>query len=219
VIEMPSLELSARFDEKILEEAIQSPAVAMMHLSLEIDRQLRLILAAIGKLGDYVGQSPNQALDLIAIHMNAPIPPEVRDTLNDFWNLRNRVVHGPDSKQRDAMRSVDYGLRILRIVQSIPRPSFIVLRVVPVFSDSTCGVPSHDVSGVILEHRGPNGEIEGPHVHPSRKGYNQGQSVSWEWDRTGEGWGKTWYRDPDSGEIKLAWSQSLEFIGRPLEQI
>jgi hypothetical protein len=216
---MPSLELSPGFEEKILEEAIQSPAVAMMRLSLEIDRQLRLILAVIGSLGDYVGPSPNQALDFIAIHMKAPIPSELRDTLNDFWDLRNRVVHGPGSKQSIAMRSVDYGLRILRMVQSIPRPSFIVVTVVTVFSDSACSIPRQDVGGVILEHLGPAGEKYGAHIHPSRKEYSQGQSVSWEWGRTGEGWGNTWYFDPRSAEIKSAWGESLEFVGRPLDQI
>src|SRR5580692_871446 len=112
---MPSLELSPGYEEKILEEAIQSPAVAMMRLSLEIDRQLRLILAVIGGLGDYVGQSPNQALDLIVLNIHAPVPPELRDTLNSFWDLRNRVVHNRGSKEGIAMRSVDYGLRILRM--------------------------------------------------------------------------------------------------------
>jgi hypothetical protein len=117
------------------------------------------------------------------------------------------------------MRSVDYGLRILRMLRAIPRPSFIVAAVVTVFSDLACSVPRQDVRGVILEHFGPNGEKFGQHIYPSRKDYNQGQSVSWEWDRTGQGWGKTWYLDSRSGETKSAWGESLEFVGRPLDQI
>jgi hypothetical protein len=65
---MPNLGIPLGFEEKILEEAIQSPSIAMMRLSLEIDRQLRLILAVIGRLKEYFGQSPSDALDLIARH-------------------------------------------------------------------------------------------------------------------------------------------------------
>jgi hypothetical protein len=192
----------------------------MMRLSLEIDRQLRLILAVIGRLKEYFGQSPSDALDLIAKSIAGNfIPSELRDTLNNFWDLRNVVVHGGRANDNLSMRSVDYGLRILRMLETIPRPSFIVVAIVIVFSDAACSVPRQDVSGVILEHLGPNGEQSGQHIHPSRKNYSQGQSVSWEWDLTGGGWGNTWYRDPKSGEIKSAWGESLEFIGQPLELI
>jgi hypothetical protein len=221
---MPSLGPPLGFEEKILEEAIQSPSVAMMRLSLEIDRQLRLILAVIGRLKEYYGPSPSDALDLIAKSNTGEfIPSELRDTLKNFWDLRNVVVHGGRASENLSMRSIDYGLRILRMLQAIPRPIFIVVAIVIIFSDKMCTVPRQDVSGVILESLGQNGEKLGRHIHPSRKEYIPGQSVSWEWDMTGNpresGWGETWYRDPDSGEIKSAWSASLEFIGRPLESI
>ena len=63
---MPSLEVSTGFEEKTFELVVQSPAAAMMLLWSEVDRQLRLILAAVGKLENYKGQSPGEALDLIA---------------------------------------------------------------------------------------------------------------------------------------------------------
>jgi ribosomal protein S6E (S10) len=124
---MPTSELVPGFEAKILEEAIQSPAVAMMRLSLEVDRQLRLILAVIGQLKDYTGQSPSEALDLIGKSIEgSAIPVELRDTLKSFWNLRNMVVHGGNAQQGFAMRALDYGFRILRMLQAIPRPSYVV---------------------------------------------------------------------------------------------
>src|SRR5258708_7701731 len=169
---MPSFELAIGFEQKILEEAIQSPAVAMMRLSLEIDRQLRLILAAIGRLRDYTGQSPNEALELIRGSVEGSvIPPELRDILRNFWDLRNNVVHGGRAQHGFAMRAVDYGLRILRMLQTIPRPSYIVTAVVYLFSDPMCVRRRDDVMGIILESFGLNGESHGRHVHPSRKSY------------------------------------------------
>jgi hypothetical protein len=217
---MSSPDLSTQFEQKILEEAIQSPATAMMRLSLEIDRQLRLILAAIGRLKEYSGESPTEALDIIARGIDRKnIPSALQETLRSFWDLRNEVVHGGGSRERFAMRALDYGLRILRMLQSIPRPSFIVVSVVPIFSDPACQHMRGDARGVILAHLGPNGEDYGRHIHPSRRVYVDGQSVAWEWDLSGKVWDETWYRDPESNEVKPAWGGSLEFVGRPLDEI
>jgi hypothetical protein len=192
----------------------------MMHLSLEVDRQLRLLLAVIGRLKDYSGQSPNEALDLIAKSIEGSlIPSELRDTIRSFWDLRNRVVHGGNAQQGLAMRSLDYGFRILRMLHAIPRPSYIVVAIVPVFSDSSCKLMRRDVNGVILESFDPKNNSHGLHIHATRKTYSPGQSLSWEWDTAVEGWDETWFRDPKSNEIKLAWSEASEFIGRPLETI
>jgi len=216
---MPSIELAPGYEEKILEEAVQSPAVAMMRLSLEIDRQLRLILAAIGRLRDYTGQSPTEALDLIAKSDDRAPTTELRETVKAFWDLRNSVVHGTGSQQGLAMRALDYGLRIHRMLRAIPRPTYIVSSTVFLFSDKECRILRNDVRGVLLDSFGSKGESQGRHVHPSRREYVPGKSVSWEWDLGGQGWGETWYRDPNSQEIKYAWTDSLEFIGRPLEEI
>ena len=217
---MPTPELDPGFESKILEEAIQSPAVAMMRLSLEIDRRLRLILAVIGRLNDYTGQSPTEALDLIGLSIEgSAIPAELRDTLKNFWDIRNKVVHNGSPQQGLAMRALDYGFRILRILQAIPRPSHIVRAVVYVCSDSACSIVRQDIRGVILESFGAKGESQGRHIHASRKHYVGGQSVSWEWDTRGSGWGETWYREPQSGQVQLAWSEASEFVGRPLEEI
>ena len=187
---MPEFELSSKNEEKILLDAIQSPSIAMMRLSIEIDRQLRLILAAVGRLKEYSGQLPTEALDLIA--KSAPqdsIPPSLREILNELWSIRNAIVHGSKQREGLVMRSVDYGLRILRMLQAIPRPAFVVVKTVVIFSDKGCSVLRPDVSGVILDHLGPHGQDFGKHIHPSRRSYLDGQSVSWEWNLGGEGWG------------------------------
>jgi hypothetical protein len=219
---MPTLELNSGTEEKILEEAIQSPSIAMMRLSLEIDRQLRLILAVIGRLRDYNGRSPSEALDLISLsNEGAAIPSELRETITSFWDLRNHVVHGSSSDHGYAMRAIDYGFRIIRMIQKIPRPSYIVVAsCVPLFSDRLCAVRRPDVNGVILESFGSKGENFGRHIYPTRKSYSEGQEVSWEWYVTGGGqWNETWYREPHTGSIEIAWSGSVEFAGRPLDQI
>lgn len=218
---MASYPMTLEIEGQILENAISSPAVAMMRLSLEVDRQFRLILAAIGRLRDYSGQSPSEALDLMGKSMDGSmIPSELRDTIVMFWNLRNRVVHSGVPQHGYALRAVDYGLRILKILRAIPRPTTIVRHAgIILCSDKDCATLRPDVRGVILESFGPRGEHHGSKIHPSRKDYQQGESLSWEWNIGGPSWDDTWYRDPVTTEIKYAWTASIEFVGRPLDLI
>ena len=114
--------------QSILEEAVQSPSVAMMRLSIEVDRQLRLILAATG---------PAEGLHGPVAHRSARphsqklwMSPQsflksLRGTIESFWSLRNDVVHGHVG-QHLTIRAVDYGLRILKMLHAIPRRSYIV---------------------------------------------------------------------------------------------
>lgn len=50
----------------------------------------------------------------------------------------------------------------------------------------------------------------------TRDHFKKGKRVAWEWSDH-RSWGESWYRDPDSNEIKYAWTGSLEFVGRHLE--
>jgi hypothetical protein len=210
-------ELPFGFETAILEEAVRSPSVAMMRLSIEVDRQLRLILAATGQLYKYTGQSPDEALRLIAELMT--VPEALRGTLETFWNLRNDVVHGHVS-QHLTIRAVDYGLRILKMLHSIPRRSYIVTdSTIRLFSDPEGKSIRADVHGVTIKTLGPHGGVEHIRVHPTRREYLSGQNVSWEWALRGPGWGETWYESMPFGTVTFAWSASLEFIGRPLEEI
>lgn len=47
--------------------------------------------------------------------------------------------------------------------------------------------------------------------------YEVGKEVSWQWGH--RSWNETWYRDPDSDAIKLAWTRSTEFLGRHLDEL
>ncbi|MGD0270538.1 MAG: hypothetical protein ABSB14_15840 [Candidatus Sulfotelmatobacter sp.] len=217
--------VTATFEQQILEEAAASPVVAIMRLTLEIDRELRKLLAATGNLSQYQGVLP-EAIGLLERANGIELPRELKDTLTQFWSLRNHVVHSQVSEHM-ALRALDYGLRILKMVKSIPRYSYVVVRAdIPVYANSACNPPAReDVRGVILETFSPEGKPTGRHIFPSTKTYSAGESVSWEWNRQNEkGWGPSWYQEPDPNDpstrtIKSAWGESLEFVGRNLEDI
>ncbi len=217
--------VTATFEQQILEEAAASPVVAIMRLTLEIDRELRKLLATTGNLSQYQGELPD-AIGLLEKANGIELPRELKDTLTQFWSLRNHVVHSQVSEHL-ALRALDYGLRILRMVKSIPRFSYIVVRAdIPVYANSACNPPAReDVRGVMLETFSPEGTPTGRHIFPTTKTYSPGESVSWEWNlQNSKGWGASWYQDPDPNDpsrrtIKSAWGESLEFVGRDLENI
>ncbi|MGB8581376.1 MAG: hypothetical protein WCD47_11185 [Candidatus Sulfotelmatobacter sp.] len=217
--------VTATFEQQILEEAAASPVVAIMRLTLEIDRELRKLLAATGNLSQYKGELP-EAIGLLERANEIELPRELKDTLTQFWSLRNHIVHSQVSEHL-ALRALDYGLRILKMVKSIPRYSYVVVRAdIPVYANSACNPPAReDVRGVILETFSPEGKSTGRHIFPTTKVYSPGESVSWEWNRQNEkGWSASWYQEPDPNDpsrrtIKSAWGESLEFVGRNLEDI
>jgi len=207
------------FEQQILEEAASSPVVAIMRITLEIDRELRKLLASTGNLSEYQGDLP-EAISLLEKGNALQLPRELKDTLTQFWSLRNQVVHNqvPDHL---ALRALDYGLRILRMVKSIPRHSYVVrMSGIKLYADSAATRPREDVRGVLLETLSPEGESLHKQVFPTTKTYVPGESLSWEWNLSKKrSWDETWYRDPDSMEIKPAFSASFEFIGRGLNDI
>ena len=76
-----------------------------------------------------------------------------------------------------------------------------------------------DCKGLILEAIGPGGAKKTLMIYPTTQThYQKGMYIAWEWNLT-KVWDETWYKDPDSGEIKYAWTSAAEFIGRNLEDI
>jgi hypothetical protein len=87
------------------------------------------------------------------------------------------------------------------------------------FSDSEARNRLPNVCGLIVETTSPGGATKQRRIFPTTKSnYHRGERVSWEWNSDNK-YGATWYKDPDTGEIKQAWLGSAEFIGRNLDEI
>jgi hypothetical protein len=70
-----------------------------------------------------------------------------------------------------------------------------------------------------LRTTSPGGAHTSFRIFPTTKtDYVTGKTVTWEWSPANV-WGETWYRDPNSREIKKAWDSAMEFCGRPLDEI
>jgi hypothetical protein len=212
-------------EREILEEALISPRAALMKLSLEIERELRKLLVSTGALKRYmelVSPTVRDALKILSSVSGAEVPEELHQKVIEFSSLRNRVAH---YKSEVPLAAFDLGLAILRILRSVPRPSYVIKKAnLILYSDKHCQNPRPDVRGIMLETFGADGKSQGVRIYPSKREYVEGTSVGWEWDVDvysipKKGWAETWYKDPETGRCTEAWGASLEFIGRDLNEI
>jgi hypothetical protein len=204
--------------EKAIEDEIApilasgSPKAALVILSAELERAARVVLASSQDPANWERQPFWQTLSRL------DLSPTIREAVNEFREVRNKIVHGRGASDDEALRAIDSGLRIVRAVESIPFEIHVVYDPdVPIFADEA-GQTARPVHGVLLESQARGGEPEYRIFPTSRTDLEKGKAVTWEWsfDRV---WPESWYRDPRDGGIKYAWTSSAEFAGRHIEDL
>ncbi|HUB51859.1 MAG TPA: hypothetical protein VL986_06925 [Terracidiphilus sp.] len=208
------------FDAKIrpiLQEAAKSPKVAIMMLRAELERQAMHGLATRGLLRGGPAVSVREALSELRQY---GFPANLEGSLDQFNSVGNKIIHGVGASDDDALRALDSGMTILRVLSALPLETHTVYHPgVDIFSDSSCTKPIPNAKGVILEVTSPGGVMKRMAIFPTTcDHFKKGKKVAWEWS-SGKRWDAAWYRDPDTNEIKSAWGASAEFVGRHLDDI
>lgn len=205
--------------EHILSETARSPKVGLMLLATEIERESRLLLAGMGAL-----QNSNRPISLLhaikIFDQRGSLPRHVASSVESFLKVRNKLVHGKNSDQEDILRAIDSGITILKTLKAIPHEIHTVYNpCVPVYADPLCRRQRQEVNAVILQTISLGGaQISNKAYATTRDHFQQGKRVAWEWNPEKQ-FEQSWYRDPDTNEIKEAWTSSMEFIGRHIEDI
>lgn len=210
-------------DIRILGEALVNPKAALMQLTLDIEKELRKLLVSSGHLKEFLSSSspiPPTGLQILQ-RVGAELPQELVLAINEFWNMRNSAIHNPNFEVPSY--AFDRGLKIFHILENVPRPRYVVKQAnVPLFADRTCRIQRDDVVGVMLQTLDGQGNPHGDaRVYPTHMKYENGQSVGWEWsdDFKNHVYGDAWYKDPTNGQCTLAWNQSVEFMGRDVNDV
>jgi hypothetical protein len=181
--------------------------------------ETRELVAAFG-LSDNKRYVPvRQAVQML--QRSDALPEHLLRSVDQFWNVRNHLVHGRDATLDDTLRAVDSGVAILRALQAIPRETHTVHHPsVEVFADPHAQQPREGVRGIILETQGSNATaMRLLRMFPTTKSdYQQGKRVAWEWNLE-RVFGASWYRDQDTQEVKKAWDSAAEFVGRHVDDI
>jgi hypothetical protein len=211
------IESTAKIDQLLLETA-KSPRASLMILGTQIERRVHQLLAATGWKKSEGDEPLPEAIERLKSF--GVLPSNITGTLKLFVETRNKIIHGGSATDEDIFRAIDSGLLLLKAVDSVPAEVNIVYRTnIELYSDSTCTQKRNDVKGLILETISPGGATKSYRIVPTTLDHFQkGERVAWEWS-FGKLWMETWYKNPDSGEIKQAWIQSAEFVGRHLNEI
>ena len=204
--------------QKILETAVQSPKVALLQLAIEIEREGREVLASTGK---WTEKRPLPFLRVIErLDGHYGLPRYIPSSLKLFLDIRNKLIHGGVTKDRNIVSALDSGVTIYRALTALPRErNWIHHPGVPIYSDPECRHEIPAVKGVILKTQSSSGATTRYRIFPSTQThFREGERVSWEWNLA-KTWSAAWYRDPTSNQIKPAWHSAGEFVGRHYEDL
>lgn len=204
--------------KNIIHEASRSPKAALILLASEVEKEARQTLASIGKLKGKHHISLMQTVNELDSYYG--FPKHVASSLRQFWETRNKIIHGGETEEGNILSAIDSGITILKALQSLPRETnWVHHEGVPIYSDPECVNEIPGVKGIILKTESSGGARVSYRIFPSTKThFKKGTRVSWEWSFNNK-WKDAWYKDPETGEAKQAWSSSAEFIGRNLDEI
>lgn len=224
--EVPPQKLQQQVEEldrdtkEIIDIAARDPELGVVKLATKLEREVRLLAASLGQLESKRHISLIQVFSMLV--EKGYVPKHTAESLQSFWELRNRIVHGRgEESDKDIRRVLDIGLVLLKTIRSIPHEINMVAHPdLELFSDASCTTQIVDAVGLLLNTTSPGGADVVKRIFPTtRRGYYQtGKRVTWEWNLT-KTWGPVWYVDPDTGEKKQAWSSAGEFVGRHVDDI
>lgn len=212
---IPSTSLVA----EVAREASRSPKAALILLASEIEKEARQLVASVGHLDPRSFMPLSRSVEILGKQFGG-LPAHIPSSLKYFWEIRSKIVHGLRAEQDEILRAIDSGITILNALRAFPKEINVVYHPgVDIFSDPQCASKLSDSKGVILETESPGGIQTTYRIFPTTKThFTKGKRVAWEWshDRV---WDPTWYRDPETNEIKEAWFSSMEFVGRHLDDV
>lgn len=203
---------------RVLELAGTSPKAALLLLASELERSLTRLLASVGKLQGRDFVPFREGMSILRSH--AGLPHNLMASVDLFYGLRNRLVHGRGVTEDDILRAIDSGVSIYRALMSVPHENHRVVNPgTPVYYDAACSSVIAGAKGVILESYGPDGLARGLRIFPTtRTHFRAGTTVAWEWSAENR-FGEAWYRDDETNQPRYAWTSSMEFIGRNLDDL
>ena len=196
-----SIDVVSEAPAEPLSSAEYEPRARLLALTTEIDRELRRIFS--------VATYDSGAAVRDWKHLGR-LPADVAAVIRDYAPIRNIVVQGKDIPQKTVREGIDLGESLLEVLRRTP---VVAKTGLDLFDDADGTKRLADVHGILVETSNANGTKQ-YRVFPTRREYRIGDIPPLEFNSARD-WGRTWHRDPDSGEIKKAFNHAYEFVGEP----
>jgi hypothetical protein len=196
------------YSEIVSETEDLAPELAVTALSIQIERKLKRLA---GIVGTYPRDNPTFRSLLKALETT--LPREVSEVALAFSSVRNAVVHGQRVPESSVLNTIEAGRSLLKYLSERPEKPFVVVAsgLIP-YENKEATIVRQGFTVLLLR----NDETE--QAFPTTRTYAPGTEVSWEWNM-GPTYPETFFEHPTTGAIGEAWSQSAEFVGRPIDEL
>lgn len=202
----------------ILKAATADPKLGIIQLATIIEKNIRLLAGSLGFIDVKSTISVKQIFKILV--ESGDVPKHAIKSLQIFWELRNKIVHGRNVKDTKMILEIlDIGLDLLKSIKSLPHPIYTVYKSnIDLYSDDNLETIRENVKGVIIEPRTMSGAKYDKKILPTTlpNYYKQQMVITWEFDLKNT-WGRTWYINPDSNDKKIAWDSAGEFTGKKVD--
>jgi hypothetical protein len=202
-------------EREVLDEAARSPRVGLMILSAELERVMREMLTRIEQANP---SSKRQRRPVGLVRMAdslwqvGVLPEELLNAVEAFSSVRNQIVHGAgEVSDREILQAIDAGLVILRSLQQVAL-GVVEQAGLELYEDSQGMIRRPDVWGVVLNGIGNSTDTESWIMPTHRRDYAPGQVVKWAFDGS-EVCPASWYRHPETRQLREAWEAAAFFVG------
>jgi hypothetical protein len=183
----------------------------------DIDRRLRQLL---GHGSQPLYQSHSMQRNLEILNEWGSLPSYLMSHVSPFLNIYSQASIGVDLDLKILSSAIDSGITILKIIQAFPySPKVVYHPGVKIYSDKEGTQVRDRVKGVLLEVTSPNGSLKTLQIFPTTCTHLMKGKEVLDCMNDNQVWEESWYRDPDTNEVKQAWIWSLEFIGRHLDDL
>jgi hypothetical protein len=201
--------------DSIIETGRLSPSTGVLLLAAQIERSVNYFLAAQGLWSERTHFFVRNVETLCRKEL---LPPELRELAQIFWNVRNRISHGSRAPKNVVSSAFESGVTLYKAILDLPYPiTRIRYASIRLYTDQNATTALSGTTGVILTLSTKLGSVDDIFPVAIENSYKPGQVVSWEW--RAEIVRECWYREPATGSIRNAWSQSSLFAGRDVFEL
>jgi uncharacterized protein YutE (UPF0331/DUF86 family) len=214
-------EESQRTDEdidQILSLSKNTPELAIIKIAGLLEDESKAILGSMGFLPS--GRNIFSARGLLQeMEHRGLLPKNTDKSLNQFFDLRNRIVHGKNhDKAKEIYRVIDIGIELLKTVRNIRHEVHTIVDIMDLYDDDGLSVIRQGEKAIVIQSDTPDGGSLVRVFHTTNYDhYKKGDRVTWEWDFN-KILDSGWIRSPKHG-TPIAVGGSLDFAGRRLAEI
>jgi len=192
-----------------------NPTERLFWSSEKIRIELMVLAGNSGRLPRRAGWH-EYGVEELARHLGAKgvIPPALVEVTSVVRDARTEVARG--TLRGSALTTADtLALDLLQKLRAVKR-QYVRVRDpdVMLYRDQSLSTIYQETGSVMLVTLDERGRVLHTSVFPRLMQYIKGRFVSWEWNMERVFDDEAWYRDPASGQAKLAFSEAATFVGR-----